>query len=123
VDRANLRSGATVLVIGAGLIGLMLMRLARLTGAGLIVVSEPQESRRVQAFEFGADHVIDCTSNEGEGAASKATNGDGFDYVIDAVASRATVEQGMRLAARGASVLVFGVAAPSTLVNISPFEI
>ena len=42
MDWLALQSGATVLVIGAGLIGLMLTRLARLAGAGLIVASEPQ---------------------------------------------------------------------------------
>ena len=50
MDRAAIQSGSTVLVIGAGLIGLMLTRLARLAGAGLIVSSEPQESRRASAL-------------------------------------------------------------------------
>jgi L-iditol 2-dehydrogenase len=58
MDRVAIQSGSTVMVIGSGLIGLMLTRLARLAGAGLIVASELRELRRACALEFGADHPI-----------------------------------------------------------------
>ena len=121
IDRATLTSGATVLVIGAGLIGVMLTRLARLAGAGLIVVSEPQEARRAIAREFGADHAID-PKQDGEQQVA-ATHGQGFDFVIDAVGSTKTFEQAISAAARGGTILVFGVAAMTATATVRPFDI
>lgn len=122
IDRLGIRSGGTVLVIGAGLIGLLLTRLARIAGAGLIAVSEPQEKRRAQALSFGADQAVDPVA-EGEPALLDAAHGEGFDYVIDAVGSPTTFGQAVRMASRGGSVLVFGVAAQSATATVSPFEI
>lgn len=120
MDRLAAQSGSTVLVIGAGLIGLMLTRLARLAGAGSIVVSEPQESRRANAVEFGADRAVD--PRQGQLLEMVKRDG-GFDVVIDAVGSAATFEQAISAAARGGTILVFGVAAMSDTANIRPFDI
>ena len=122
MDRAAIRSGASVLVIGAGLIGLLLTRLSRLAGAGLIVVSEPQDLRRAKSLEFGADHAVN-PKDAGDAHARAMTNGEGFDVVIDAVGSPGTFEQSIRMAGRGASVLVFGVAAQSAVASVRPFDI
>lgn len=108
-------------MIGAGLIGLMLTRLARLAGAALIVVSEPQESRRTSALEFGADYVVDPAQSGDEQLA--APHRFGFDAVIDAVGSTTTFEQAINAAARGGTILIFGVAAMSATANVRPFDI
>ncbi len=122
MDRAAIQSGSTVLVIGAGLIGLMLTRLARLAGAGLIVSSEPQELRRTRALQFGADFAV-VPKEEGEHAALAATHGEGFDFVIDAVGSSATFSQAITMAARGGTVLVFGCAPMQATSTVRPFDI
>jgi len=122
MDRLATQSGSTVLVIGAGLIGLMLTRLARLAGAGLIVSSEPRELRRACALEMGADHAVD-SNPEGERQALEATHGEGFDFVIDAVGSSATFSQAITLAARGGSILVFGCAPIHATATVRPFDI
>ena len=121
IDRLAARSGSTVLVIGAGLIGVMLTRLARLAGAGAIVVSEPQESRRASALEFGADCVVD--PKQGDVRQLVASHSQGFDFVVDAVGSTSTFEQAISVAARGGTILVFGVAAMSATANVRPFDI
>jgi L-iditol 2-dehydrogenase len=118
MDRLAMRSGSNVLVIGAGLIGLMLTRLARLAGAGTIVVSEPQEARRDNALAFGADCVVGPKRLEEE-----ASSRGGFDAVIDAVGSTTTFESAITSSARGARILVFGVAAISAVSNICPYDI
>jgi threonine dehydrogenase-like Zn-dependent dehydrogenase len=122
MDRLATQSGSTVLVIGAGLIGLMLTRLARLAGAGLIVSSEPQELRRARALEFGADCAVD-PNQEGERQAVAATHGEGFDFVIDAVGSSVTFSQAITLAARGGTILVFGCAPMQATASVRPFDI
>jgi threonine dehydrogenase-like Zn-dependent dehydrogenase len=122
MDRVAVRSGSTVLVIGAGLIGLMLTRLVRLAGAGYIVVSEPQELRRACAREFGADEVMDPML-EAESPAVAATDGEGFDFVIDAVGSSATFSQAIAMAGRGGTILVFGCAPMHATTSVRPFDI
>jgi len=119
MDRAAIQSGSSVLVIGAGLIGLMLTRLARLAGAGRVVVSEPQAPRRASALEFGADEVVDPAQKPDSSPAS----GEGFDFVIDAVGSAGTFSQAVAMAARGGTVLVFGCAPMPATASVRPYEI
>jgi len=122
MDRAAIQSGTAVLVIGAGLIGLMLTRLTRLAGAGLIVASEPQELRRACALQFGADLTVD-PGPEDERQALESTNGEGFDFVIDAVGSSPTFTQAVAMAARGGTVLVFGCAPMPASATVRPYDI
>lgn len=118
MDRVAIQSGSTVLVIGAGLIGLMLTRLARLAGAGRIVVSEMQALRRASALEFGADEAVDPAAH-----ADALSGGEGFDFVIDAVGSSSTFSQAIESAARGGTVLVFGCAPVPATATVRPYEI
>jgi len=64
VDRARLTPGASVLVVGAGPVGLAVSVWARLLGAGRIVMSDPLESRRRAAARFDIDDAIDPTTEE-----------------------------------------------------------
>ncbi len=122
MDRLATQSGSTVLVIGAGLVGLMMARLARLAGAGFIIVSEPQELRRARALDFGADCAVN-PNDKGERQFLAATHAEGFDFVIDAVGSALTFSHAITMAARGGTVLVFGVAPMQATATIRPFDI
>jgi 2-desacetyl-2-hydroxyethyl bacteriochlorophyllide A dehydrogenase len=123
MDRLAVASGSTVLVLGAGLLGLMLIRLARLAGAGLVAVSEPHEARRADAATFGADAAVDPAVDGWRERLLAATSGEGFDHVIDAAGSAATLEAGVSLAARGGRILVFGVAPPGEVAQVRPNEV
>ncbi|MDE3720416.1 2,3-butanediol dehydrogenase [Nocardiopsis sp. N85] len=61
VRRAGLVPGESVLIVGAGPVGLELLMVARAWSAGHITVSEISETRRRQAVDFGADLVLDPT--------------------------------------------------------------
>ena len=123
MDRLAMRSGTTVLVIGAGPVGLMLIRLARLAGAGLIVVSEPNERRRQGALDFGADVATDPGVEGWREQVMKLTGGYGFDSVMDAVGAAPTFETAIDVAARAGRILVFGVAPMKTVANIRPYDV
>ena len=58
IDRAEIKVGDIVCVVGGGAIGLLLVQLARLAGAAKVVLSEPNEARRKVATELGADLCI-----------------------------------------------------------------
>ncbi len=123
MDRLSPRSGAPLLILGAGPAGLILTRLAMLAGASPIVVSEPNPQRRVAAIEFGADHAIDPNSEHSREQLRDLTGGHGFDAVIEAVGSPATFELAIELAARAGKILVFGVAPMEATARVRPFDV
>ncbi|NLG84256.1 MAG: alcohol dehydrogenase catalytic domain-containing protein [Firmicutes bacterium] len=59
IDRAQLRAGQSVLVIGGGPIGLLMLQLARLQGAGRLALSEKSSWRRSLGLKYGADVLYD----------------------------------------------------------------
>jgi (R,R)-butanediol dehydrogenase/meso-butanediol dehydrogenase/diacetyl reductase len=65
VERARIRSGDTVLVVGAGPVGLSVITWAARSGASELVVSDPSAVRREAAAQFGATRIIECVGLPG----------------------------------------------------------
>lgn len=108
----HLTPGETIVIMGAGPMGLMHLLLARYSGAGQVIVSEVQEARARQAVVFGADLVVNPNERNLKEAILEATGGRGADVVIVAVGSAALQEQAVELAARRGRVNFFaGLAA------------
>lgn len=120
VDQIDLTSGETVVVIGAGAIGLLFVQVLRARGAGTIVVSEPVEERRTAALEVGADHILDPTETD---LAERVPDivGD-VDVAVEAVGLPQTIEQAYSLTGPGGRTLVFGVPPEDATLEISPFD-
>jgi len=78
-------AGTSMVIMGAGPMGLLHLILGRALGAGPIVVSEPVEERRAIARRWGADIVLDPGSEDVAGAVRAATGGLGADAVIVSV--------------------------------------
>jgi L-iditol 2-dehydrogenase len=104
----GLRADDRVLICGAGPIGLLHVMLARATGAGAVLVSEPQAVRRADAVEFGADLGIDPVAEDLHARVLDATDGLGADVVITAAPVAAVQEQAPSLAAVGGRINFFG---------------
>lgn len=85
VDKIRLLPGETVLIQGAGPIGLYFMKLLRLNGAGKILVSEVSPFRSDFARRCGADRVIDPSKEDLSAAVMEETGGLGADVAVDAV--------------------------------------
>ena len=94
----------TVLIVGAGPIGLMHMQLSRIAGAKQVIVSEPNEMRRQVALELGADKVVDPTKENLEQIISDATGGMGADVIIMAIGVPALVNSTLKLCKKGGTV-------------------
>ena len=122
IDGANITSGSTVVVLGAGSIGLILLQLARIAGAGHIIVSEPDERKRQLASKFGAEVLLDPTRDDVAAEVTKLTRV-GADVVIESAGRLETAELAIKLARRGGTVLQFGVVSPDKRAAISPYEI
>ena len=97
----------TVLIVGAGPIGLMHMQLSRIAGAKQVIVSEPNEMRRQVALELGADKVVDPTKENLEQIISDATGGMGADVIIMAIGVPALVNSTLKLCKKGGTVNLF----------------
>ncbi|MBM6947264.1 zinc-dependent alcohol dehydrogenase family protein [Mordavella massiliensis] len=123
IDQAGIRPGQSVLVIGGGTIGLLMVQMARLSGAGAVILSEPIALRRKIALEVGTDAVIDPVREEIRARLLEETGRDGADVVIECVGRRPTIEQAFQAAGFGASVLLFGVPAPEAEASLPLFDV
>lgn len=121
IDRANIKAGDTVVVIGGGAIGLMLAQLARLRGAARLLLSDPIPARREMARALGVDAAIDPLTEDP--LATNAALVGGADVVIEAVGSRTTTQQAVAWSAPGATILWFGVTPPGHTIPVEPNEV
>ena len=125
VDLAEIRPGASVVVLGGGVIGLLTVQLARLAGATTIILSTRQASRRALAEEFGATATVDPSAGdviEAIAGPSGLVPG-GVDVVFECAGVRDTVEQSMRLARAGGTVVIVGVMPQGMKAEFEPFDL
>lgn len=92
--RAPVLLGASVLVLGAGPIGLGVLQAARAAGAMSVVVSEPSPARRAAAVTLGATVVVDPTTDDVRGAVRDLTR-HGVDVVFETTANSRALGQGL----------------------------
>lgn len=122
IELCNIKCGDTVAVIGCGMIGLIMLQLAKLSGAGEIVAIEPVAAKREHAKKLGADITVDPINENVKDALLK--NGiKQIDVVIECVGKTATIEQAVDIAGKNSTVMMFGLTAPEDKITIKPFEI
>jgi Zn-dependent alcohol dehydrogenase len=110
LNTARVEPGATVLVLGAGGIGIAVTQGARIAGAARIVVSDPVAERRDAALRFGATDVVDPAADDVVAAGLELTGGIGFDYAFEAAGQAALLELGITAVRPGGTIV--GVGAP-----------
>ena len=108
IDKAGMRPGSDVLVIGAGPIGLSCTTFARFAGARHVVVSEFAENRRERALALGATAVIDPNAGDVD-AQYRAIAGGRPDLVIECVGVPGMLELCIDLVKHQGKVMVCGV--------------
>ncbi|MFW9981398.1 MAG: zinc-binding dehydrogenase [Candidatus Thorarchaeota archaeon] len=114
IEESNIKLGDTVVVIGAGPIGLMLIMLARKSGASTVIASDLAELRREIALKAGADIAIDPSKEDPVERVKKETSDRGADVVIEAVGIRQTWEQAVNMTRDAGTTVLFGGAASGT---------
>lgn len=123
IDSIELRADETVLIQGAGGLGLNAIAVARERGARVIVV-DAVPGRLEQARAFGADHIIDMnvtTTVEERSAVLRAlTDGRGPDVAIEVAGVPAAFAEGLELLRRGGRYLVMGNLSPGATVPFDP---
>jgi (R,R)-butanediol dehydrogenase/meso-butanediol dehydrogenase/diacetyl reductase len=106
-------TGATVLVLGAGMIGLGATQFLRLRGAGTIIVADPSARRRDAALLLGADVVVDPLAERTVKAVARVTGpglgGAAADVVLDCAGAPAALEDGLRAVRKLGTVVLCAV--------------
>jgi len=121
LNTANVSAGDSVVIFGAGGVGLNAVSGARIAGASRIVVIDIQQSRLDAARRFGATDVIDSTKSKPVEAVRDLLPG-GADHVFDFVGLMAVAEQGLAMLGVGGGLYLVGVANPDVEIGVNIFN-
>ncbi len=122
IDLCEIKPGHQVVVIGGGMIGLLMLQLARLAGAAKVALLEPVESKRDVGKTLGADVCIDPVHEDVKACLQRAGM-TWINTVIECVGRPSTIEQAIDLAGNKAVVMMFGLTRPEETISVKPFEI
>lgn len=117
IHRLQPRLGDSMLIVGAGTMGLLLLQLALRGGASRVAVLDLNTQRLKLAEKLGAYHT---TTTLDELLAIEPL---GFDCVIDATGVAPAIEAALQAVKRGGKFMVFGVAPAEARIAISPFRV
>ena len=123
IDQADIRPGQSVLIIGGGTIGLLMVQLSRLAGASTVLLSEPVEMRRNIGLKLGADNTIDPIKEDVPARIKELTGREGTDIVIECVGKPFAVTQAFSAAGFGCRILLFSVPGVESTVEMPLFDI
>lgn len=122
IEKGNIRFGDTVVITGAGIMGLLHLKLAQLRGAR-VVVSEPDAARRKKALETGADVVVDPQNENLKEIVLTLTGGRGANAVFYTAGGTPAIEQGISLLIKGGTIVLYGSIYPVQPLNINPNDV
>ena len=114
IERARIRLGDTVAILGAGPIGCLLLQMARLQGAARITMLESNPGRADLARQLGADQVMTHLGD---------LLPDTYDVVIDATGAIPVMNRSIDFARHGGTVLLFGVPPAGKKLELDAFRI
>jgi L-iditol 2-dehydrogenase len=109
---SELVGGETALVIGAGMIGLLLLQAARVAGCSRVFVADIDATRLKLAAELGADEVIAAAEDGLVQEILRLTGGRGVDVVLEAVGRNETVAGAIDCVRKGGKVTLVGNIVP-----------
>ena len=118
MDQAAIKHGEDLIILGSGTIGLLMLQLAKISGAGKVIVIEPIAEKRLTALNLGADHVLDSNSEELFKEVLDLTNG-GPDVIIECAGNSSAVDLAVKLSKKGSRIIIFGLASESDSINLN----
>jgi len=118
VAASNIKLGDNVAIIGDGAQGLYFVKLAKLYGAGRVIVSGHHDFRLNIAKKFGADEMINEHKENAEEKVKELTGGYGADVVITAAGEPTAWEQAVSVAAKGGIINQYGGCASGTTFTV-----
>ncbi|MBN1190262.1 MAG: alcohol dehydrogenase catalytic domain-containing protein [Dehalococcoidales bacterium] len=122
VDIGEIQPGKSVMISGAGPIGLLTLQVALKAGASRVLVSEPVAEKREIAKKLGADVAVDPFNEDLEGISKEFTGGRLFDTVFEASGNLKAARQTIDLAGK-CGIVVWGAVYPfDAEISLNPFH-
>jgi 2-desacetyl-2-hydroxyethyl bacteriochlorophyllide A dehydrogenase len=121
-ERLQLEAGSTVLILGAGCVGLLWTQVIRQSLSARIIQTELLDMRLITARKLGADVVIDPQKTPLENEVRQLAT-DGVDCIIDATGSAQAIQESLGLLKKGGTLMIFGVCPETEQLSFSPFDI
>lgn len=125
IDLAEIKTGASVVVLGGGVIGLLTVQLARLAGATTVVLVTRQASRRSLAEDLGATASVDPAAGDviAQIAGEAGLVPGGVDVVMECAGVGETVIQATKLVRPGGTAVILGVMPKGKTIAVEPFDL
>lgn len=121
LNTAKVQPGSSVVVIGAGGIGLNVIQGAALAGAEKVIAIDLEDKKLEFAVEFGATHRINPSTDGDAVAKVMELTGDGADYAFECIGLGATVSQAYASIRKGGTAVVVGVSNLADTVTLGTF--
>jgi S-(hydroxymethyl)glutathione dehydrogenase/alcohol dehydrogenase len=123
LNTAAVEPGSSVVVLGAGGVGLNCVQGALLAGARQIIAIDRVPSKLDAAREFGATDGVDAAAADFAAATADLTGGRGADYVFVAAGLGSLIETGAAMLRRGGTLVLVGIPATGTTLSLDPVAI
>jgi L-iditol 2-dehydrogenase len=120
INQTGMELSDTVVILGAGFMGLLLLQLAKLRGAAQIIVIDNNDKRLGLAENLGAEKCINFTRTDPVSAVMDFTGGFGADLVIEATGVIDAYRQAVLYGRKGSRVLYFGGLPKDLSLDIDP---
>ena len=115
---SEMKGGETVLVIGAGMIGLLLLQAARAAGCSRIFVADVDSTRLAMAANLGADLTVLASGLPLIEEILRQTDGKGVDLVLEAVGREETIVSAIDCTRKGGKVTLVGNISPQIMLPL-----
>jgi len=120
MKRHPVRNSDVVIIVGAGIMGLLHLVLARRTPS-FIIVSEPEAARRAKAKELGADALVDPSSEDYGARVAELSGGNGANVTYVTIGIPAAIEAAVAAAAKRGVVSCYSSVHPrGTTITVDP---
>ncbi|QWT24160.1 alcohol dehydrogenase catalytic domain-containing protein [Subtercola sp. PAMC28395] len=120
INRSGILLGDTVVIFGAGTLGLCILQGARLAGAGRIIVSDTSPHRLQVARSLGADVIVNPVEQSVRDEVRALTRSEGADVVIESVGIDATYQEAIHTVRKRGRVMFFGAVQDTVTVDLLP---
>lgn len=121
INTAKVVPGSSVVVFGAGGIGISVIQGCRIAGAAEIVAVDMVDSKLETAKTFGATHAV--KPDELDELKGELTAGDGFDYAFEAIGLSLTMRAAFDAVRRGGTATIVGVGKMDDMLSFNAFEL
>lgn len=118
LKQADIRPNDSVLIMGAGTIGILHAQLAKIKGANKVIVSDMSEFKLQKALKVGCDYAINIKEKNIIDEVNKITDGQGVDVIVIAAGVSSLVADAVNMVRRAGKIIVFSGFDKNKLVTL-----